>query len=44
MIKLNLKPEENIVSQFAWFAPVGLGLIAWFVLRLAKPSAASSAA
>ena len=34
MIKLNLKPEARIIGQFAWFAVVGLPLIAWFVLRL----------
>ena len=34
MIKLNLKPDDRIVGQFAWFAVIGLPLIAWFVLRL----------
>jgi len=34
MIKLDLKPDERIVKQFAWFAIIGLPLLAWFVLRL----------
>lgn len=34
MIKLDLKPDERIVNQFAWFAVIGLPLLAWFVLRL----------
>lgn len=34
MIKLDLKPDERIVKQFAWFAVLGLPLLAWFVLRL----------
>lgn len=34
MIKLDLKPEERVVRQFAWFAVIGLPLLAWFVLRL----------
>lgn len=34
MIKLDLKPEERVVKQFAWFAVLGLPLLAWFVLRL----------
>ncbi|MFN3243077.1 MAG: SxtJ family membrane protein [Planctomycetota bacterium] len=34
MIKLDLKPEERIVRQFAFFAVLGLPLLAWFVLRL----------
>lgn len=33
MIKLDLKPEERIVRQFAWFAVIGLPLLAWFALR-----------
>jgi len=34
MIKLDLKPEERVVRQFAWFAVIGLPVLAGFVLRL----------
>ena len=33
MIKLDLKPEERVVRQFAWIAVLGLPLLSWFVLR-----------
>ena len=33
MIKLDLKPDERIVRQFAWFAVLGLPLLAWFAMR-----------
>ena len=34
MIKLDLHPEERAVRQFAWFAVLGLPLLAWFVLEI----------
>ena len=34
MLKLNLAPEPRILKQFAFFAVVGLPLIAWVVLRI----------
>jgi len=34
MIKLNLKPEPRILQQFAFFAVLGLPLIAFAVLKI----------
>ena len=34
MMKLNLKPEPRILKQFAFFAVIGLPLIAFAVLKL----------
>ena len=34
MIKLDLKPAERTVRQFAWIAVLGLPMLAWIVLRL----------
>lgn len=33
MLKLNLRPEARALQQFAWFALVGLPLIAFAVLK-----------
>ncbi|MFK7739458.1 MAG: hypothetical protein AB8H80_03975 [Planctomycetota bacterium] len=34
MIKLDLNPDERIVRQFAWFAVLGMGLLAFAALKL----------
>tara|TARA_R110002072_G_scaffold206029_1_gene363816 strand:- start:27204 stop:27629 length:426 start_codon:yes stop_codon:yes gene_type:complete len=33
MIKLDLKPAPHIIKQFAWFAVIGMGLLAFAVLK-----------
>lgn len=34
MIKLDLKPAPHIIKQFAWFAVIGMGLLAYAALEL----------
>ena len=34
MIKLDLKPAPHIIKQFAWFAVIGMGLLAYAALKL----------
>ena len=33
MIKLDLNPAPHIIKQFAWFAVIGMGLLAFAVLK-----------
>lgn len=33
MIKLDLKPAPHIIKQFAWFAVIGMGLLAYAALK-----------
>ena len=33
MIKLDLNPAPHIIKQFAWFAVIGMGMLAFAVLK-----------